>query len=363
MGYSSRDISCGTLRGAVSQLIEEGWTAEKKKSNHIRLSHPLAPRFVFTSSTPSDFRSSQNLLSECRGVLKEASTEKKGADSSSEVSEESIMEALRESRQMKRSKRREKRKNTFTPLPVISQSVTAQSATPTKEVAREAVKSLATPSAPEEAQKEKAVEVQDVLKPQIENQNKSVEGQEPVSVKSLEKETVIIAPKPSVPDVAPDLMVEATEVVNVGNGLETLSADVLRIAMAIASGELKQMIITQDMVGGTLLYEGNIRFVPSETPKVMEDQKVALREAWVKPSNKSRKVQKGVTESVFLDLLGNFKGYWMNMTEIADILWEDYGYKDLDSCKNSISRFVRPMLLANLITRKQIDGVYKYHIV
>lgn len=57
------------LRDTIKRLHEEGWTPSRTNGGHIRLDHAQAAKPVFTSTTPSDFRTPFNLLRDCRSAL------------------------------------------------------------------------------------------------------------------------------------------------------------------------------------------------------------------------------------------------------------------------------------------------------
>lgn len=60
----------------MNQLIKragkEGWSAEKTKKGHWRLTHPKAAYHVIAPGTPSDYRSVKNTESELRRALRAA---------------------------------------------------------------------------------------------------------------------------------------------------------------------------------------------------------------------------------------------------------------------------------------------------
>lgn len=49
----------------IDAAIEAGWTMEKRKSGHLKLTSPKGD-IIFTASTPSDWRATKNLASQLR---------------------------------------------------------------------------------------------------------------------------------------------------------------------------------------------------------------------------------------------------------------------------------------------------------
>lgn len=55
------------LRSVVEAAISQGWQVDQSKNSHLMFTPPdKTRRRVYTSSTPSDSRSFQNLLSDLR---------------------------------------------------------------------------------------------------------------------------------------------------------------------------------------------------------------------------------------------------------------------------------------------------------
>jgi hypothetical protein len=64
-----KSIAKRDFRRQIESLMNEGWEAKRTGKNHLRLSHPLAHKDVITSGTPSDFRATENLKSQCRRAM------------------------------------------------------------------------------------------------------------------------------------------------------------------------------------------------------------------------------------------------------------------------------------------------------
>ena len=58
-----------THQDVLARARAAGWRVEHTRGGHLRLDHPEAAFPVFTSSSPSDWRSSRNLRAELRRAL------------------------------------------------------------------------------------------------------------------------------------------------------------------------------------------------------------------------------------------------------------------------------------------------------
>ena len=86
-----RSIGSPDLRTSLFSLRDKGWTVSRTRNGHLKLSHPNARHPVFSGSTPSDFRSVRNLESQCRNAL-----DMRGApDPGAGIGQEAAAQALR----------------------------------------------------------------------------------------------------------------------------------------------------------------------------------------------------------------------------------------------------------------------------
>lgn len=56
------------------RLRRQGFTVERTNGGHVRITHPAMHQPVFTSATPSDARSLNNVVALLRRTLKESLT-------------------------------------------------------------------------------------------------------------------------------------------------------------------------------------------------------------------------------------------------------------------------------------------------
>lgn len=67
------------VRDLISYAEDLGFKAERTNGGHIRFLHPLVAKPVFTSSTPSDWRSVENTASQLRRALRQAQSDEVAA--------------------------------------------------------------------------------------------------------------------------------------------------------------------------------------------------------------------------------------------------------------------------------------------
>ena len=57
------------MRQLLKRLEKEGWDVERRKSGHVKISHPEGGgQSVFASTSPSDHRSIKNTIGELRKI-------------------------------------------------------------------------------------------------------------------------------------------------------------------------------------------------------------------------------------------------------------------------------------------------------
>ena len=82
-----RAVGSPELRTALFTLKAEGWSVSRTRNGHLKLSHPLAGHPVFSGSTPSDHRSTRNLISQCRNALADRDASLAGPGISSDAAD------------------------------------------------------------------------------------------------------------------------------------------------------------------------------------------------------------------------------------------------------------------------------------
>lgn len=277
------------LRDTIKGLCGEGWSASRTNGGHIRLNHPRAEKPVFTSSTPSDFRTPQNLLRDCRSALL-GSTRCVGevAPALSGEEAEAVLKAH------KARVRRQVRPHR-PPLPAAPQrSVRPERLAP-------AIPGPVEPAATETP----PTQPQPVLKPEEAPMNMMTSLEAEAPVRPVPTRTR--APRaPEVPAAEPK------------GGLDQGSVEFgIRLGLRIARGELTAIRITPDMVGKTLLLEAGAGL-----------QLYALDEAEAPSDAKKPAFRKNarISEAI-LAFLGELRGEEVPIGMIADHLVEAGHYK------------------------------------
>lgn len=70
MNEALRGVSPKEYRQSLAGLLDQGWDVAKTPGGHLRMSHPDAASPIFASSTTSDKRTIQNTLACCRRALR-----------------------------------------------------------------------------------------------------------------------------------------------------------------------------------------------------------------------------------------------------------------------------------------------------
>lgn len=304
----------GDLRGAIIELSGEGWTPSKTSGGHIRLDHPEAAKPVFAASTPSDFRSPDNLRRDCRGALRAPLQCR--ADP---ISEEEAMSTL-QSHKAKRKSR--KRRSGF--IEMAGQRVAAQISQEAQEAQEQKPKTgkVTAKGSRKGAPKPVKHQITTITTSGTETRdmkmtNDITPAEGPVTsapVTPALAETVKAAAKPSGKPKA--RKVGAADAPAGPRAESDAIALGIQIGMRIASGELMQVAITPDMVGKTLIMErGEIHWVNVAPQKVGT---VAKKGGYRKNAR---------FNDAIIALLDDLKGEEVPVSLIADHMIEKGFYK------------------------------------
>lgn len=279
------------LRETIKDLCGEGWSASKTNGGHIRLNHPQAEKPVFTSSTPSDFRTPQNLLRDCRSALLGSTRCAGGAAPA--LSGEEAEEVLRAHKARVRRQGRPHRP----PLPVTPQKPVRRERPAPSVPGPDLAISLEPPPAP----------TQTLLEPEEEPMNMMTSLEAEAPVRPAPTRTRTRAPR-----------AQGGQEAQTFGGLDQGSVEFgIRLGLRIARGELTAIRITPDMVGKSLLLEPGTEF-----------QLYALSEPEMSPATKKPAFRKNARISdAILAFLGELRGEEVPIGMIADHLVETGHYK------------------------------------
>lgn len=285
------------LRVVIKDLMSEGWAPSKTNGGHIRLDHPQAATPVFAPSTPGDFRAPENLRRDCRCALRMPRRDSPCEDG---LSEEEARATLRAHKAASRKSRRPKPQSAPAAPRVVAEPVRTLPSEPDRHDPAPIETPETTPPpevmAPETPKKETLKMQTQSATPPI-NMPVAASGSAPKRGQTRAPVTRRTSPTP------------------VNTGLDTRSLSLgIQIGMGIEKGDLKQIPITADMVGGTLVVPAGETFLlGSEAPK-------AGRKRIFHRKN-------GRFNDAILGFLGDLKGEEVPVSMIAEHMVEKGFYK------------------------------------
>lgn len=306
----------GDLKSTIMALSQEGWTPSKTNGGHIRLDHPDAVKPVFTASTPSDFRTPDNLRRDCRGALRSDQAFQKDA-----ISEEEAMMSL------KRHKAKQKSRKRMTGIVdtvgkrvvdgIIQDAVAPaqhrfERKTPPPQARR--TKPRRTPATPAPSKENTEMKMTADIKPAegpVAAVAPAVEQATPVQQKTetATRDEVATAPKKKVPAAA-----------QTSHAVPQPGSDAfikgVQVGIRIANGELMQIEITPDMVGKTLILERGEVFWLDGSGSVAPA-----------PAKKKERRRNAAFSDAIVAFLDELKGEEVPVSMIADHMVENGFYK------------------------------------
>jgi hypothetical protein len=309
--------------------MEDGWSAKKTSNGHIKLTHKDASYPVYTSSTPSNHRSYKNMLSDCKRSLRQPAPE----------AQSEIPVARKPAEPEKRRKRKKQRwsaqdrlsRHAATLLPDLPDKSRIATTSYTK-----ALKQLAEENQqPQDAKKEK----QSMIK-------KSETAQR---IEAMNAATAPAAPKQTA---------KQPVVQNAANALPQLPGDILDIALRIVKGEIKTFEITPEMVGQTLVLDGQAWLSAHSS----SEQAKAAKPVLSLPGNPPKRGKRGkdthpemlALKENILEIMKTFTGEWLVMRQVADLI--DGGELTQKHHRDRVRRILDSLCSSGEIRRQPIDG-------
>jgi len=348
------------LRDTIKRLHQEGWSPSKTNGGHIRLEHADAAKPVFTSSTPSDFRTPFNLVRDCRSALMgtarcpDPSTTLIGADQAAEILS------------MHKRKRRLNGRHGIEKItrlgarPDVARKENEKPRTSVKQgriVAPEvtAANGMSGIEIPEAGPQEKQKELTEM----------KMIAQAEIAAATLVPE-VPAAAAPAGPRAKPAPRVKAREAGSATRtprvvGLKTapvaapvpvagsilLDQEAVRIGMMIARGELTTLVITREMVGQTLVF--------TQAPYLV----AAAAESGAATPAAPRIIRRNLAfNDAILDFLRAFPGEAVPLSVIAEHMVSRGHYKP-KSAKIGVRARLEQLVEDGSITR--VDGPGEPH--
>jgi hypothetical protein len=404
-----KGVSCPDHRATLIELNSEGWEIERTNGGHLRLKHKDAEKPVFSSVTTSDYRSRKNLVAECRNAIR-LSRGNRTSGEAPPLSEADIQNALRKSKTIKRSQKRRVVFDKYNPASVSPDAAEAVERLQKPVSARNAMTSI--PSAALDATGAKPL-----TKKQAISQAEALFAKKEVEVKGADKgETPVVAgacpadltpetgSQPSAPEIPAlaaqtpaEQTIKATKAskpkkrktalkkektmevkaidtkaatpVNV-NAAEAeagisnvihISDEVMELARKIVSGKYRQIDVTADMVGKTLLVDGEVLIASGAAPtaSVSPAQSTAMAEATV---DAVVKVGTNSVNDKVLATLREFAPESVTQKDIAELLWQDLGYKSVNSAYASISSRMTRLVRKGAVIESKKEGKRAFNL-
>ncbi|PTX52393.1 hypothetical protein IQ03_01354 [Gemmobacter caeni] len=256
------------LRDTIRRLHQEGWTPSKTNGGHIRLEHADAAKPVFTSSTPSDFRTPFNLVRDCRSALMgtarcpDPSTTLIGPDQAAEILSMHKRKRRRSGRRSvetipalvvsrigsEPARKEDRRRNPAVEQgPIVARDVTGE----------EQMTRIETPEAGQQEQQKELTEMNMIVEPEIATATRVPEV--PAAAPTARATPAPRVKAPSVGGTTRTARAGSPKADPVSapvpvTGSVPLDQEAVRIGMMIARGELTTLTITPEMVGQTLVF-------------------------------------------------------------------------------------------------------------
>lgn len=213
--------------------------------------------------------------------------------------------------------------------------------TDTPEVAAEVVQK------PKAKRKKAITKTSNTKKTKVSTQKTKDKTMEATAIDTKNAEAVNIVPAKSADEAAPA-------------GLTIVSDDVLALARKIASGKYQQINITSDMVGKTLLLDGEAFLTGSmaaEVPtKATPTASATAHEVKINTTGKTSETKSRgeVISEKLLATIKTFNPEPVSQKDLAELHAADFGYKSLNSARASISRHLTKMVQDGILTESEI---------
>lgn len=224
------------MRDEIKALSLEGWVPSRTNGGHIKLQHPDTETPVFCSSTPGDKKTHLYLRKDCRNALMGTT---RFTPQSAPVSEETLRSIMRS---RKAADRPAPRRGSRPPPPVEL----VQDDTPVSEPVPAPLE--APVEAPLEATEPPETPPEPTPKPKPQKEKRKMNMMTPPEARQADPVSEPPVRKPratTLPDAEPKApQAQGTGPVEYG----------IQLGLRIASGELKLLKITPDMVGQSLLF-------------------------------------------------------------------------------------------------------------
>lgn len=364
-GITNRDY-----RTIIADLMMEGWDAARTNGGHIKLVHNEAPSPIFASATPSDCRAGKNLIAQCRNARAGQVSVEIAKKCESDIDFEDIMR--RKKKSTKAASRRQGQGGVparVTAAPVLATATLPPQISNIPDSMKD-MTSIATGTLPSAANTAAMPHVMPKPADKPLSPAKPTPEKKAVSKMPLDTATMT-APKAPTPEkpvtpakvvaAAPAPVPAATHVVSqVPGAVGVIPGDIMALALRIAAGELQKMEITADMVGQTLFFDGTVTRVGAATavPAHAATALVATPAPTPAPVVSTRGAAKRDALLASLTSLGGF----VTVKDLAVLHIEEFGYRNLDSARASISQLLTKEAGQGTVVRGPADSLLSYRI-
>lgn len=406
-----KGVSCPDHRSTLIDLNQQGWDIEKTNNGHLKLTHAEAKKPVFSGTTVSDFRARKNLISQCKNAIKLSRATRSDAAETKPMSEADVRKVLASHKFAKKTKGRRVAFDRYNPcsvdsgcsedmsrmksshmrsgtsIPASAVSMPPAAARNSKQSARDQAEALFAKKAPTDACAQASATAKSPVKPEAQPTEPVLASDQPAKAQLPEVVDNHVAPaKPEATAVQKAVQKSPTsEIMNEEMTLELttidrtnaskvtpvkprkaakhaapkaarkpvpamtpISADVLALAQKIASGDYAHVQITPEMVGATLLFNGEMMItegrtatapgalVPDIAPEAGQAEVVTLEtemDAGVKPNGKVDKIN-----TKLIAAIRDFAPESVTQKDLSELLFEEIGYKSVASALASISK-------------------------
>jgi hypothetical protein len=386
-----RGISCSDYRATLAGLEEAGWSISKTNGGHLKFQHPKASKAIFGPCSPSDHRSRLNVIRKCNIAIEEAAREVKvfgPAPTQEKLSDGDFTAILKRKKKMRKSS-----KHRHIPAShYLSDPAVVEVAQPiaTKRKFGTLVLAAGTHGAKAVAEIS-ATPIKDIAKKMNDGVTSAQPRSTPNEVKDNDKmldtvstpKALTPAPVPAIPQApvqtpiptsqptptTPDPLTAQPECES-NRGIPSISVDVLALAVKIASGSMKQVTVTADMVGQTLYYDGEIALAGAVSapvqpaaaqPKVMTE-KVAMTAISTTSAAIAPLASRDEVENVILEGLKVGGPDFITIKDLVGLTLLDLPYKDFRSARASLPRYLERLVKKGTLTVGKIGISKAYRI-
>lgn len=349
-------------RRQIECLLEDGWSASRTGKNHFRLSHPLAHQDVITSGTPSDFRATENLKSQCRRALLPPAGDIIPTQPIAIVQMPRIVEDACSRRKPRWNdadhQSRKARREVVTKAPAAAPGcfpIRARKPDLSNMNDKVHMAILAEADARKSAPSTKPIRKPDS---DIAKNDETIKDYSAMSETSQNSDTQAVAPVLSLVTNAPAPATSGVPPVGAAqvSALPRLDADLLAVAIRVLSGELRGIAITPDMVGKTLVLGAEAWIVDGAIPSMRAPAAPSLHPDADRPRTETTPAPGFPDDEPAMlalrEALDTFKGSWLPLSDIMSLIPKSEGANDR-AHKENIRRRLNHLTAIGHISRKQ----------